>query len=129
MLNHVALQGRLVKDPEIRYTANQKAVAEMRLAVERDFRNENGERPADFFTVVCFGGTAEHIERYFKKGDPILVAGRLQQEQWQDKDGNKRESIKVYAGNVWFTQAKKGEDEPKKPVFTVIDTDDGDLPF
>lgn len=131
MLNHVALQGRLVKDPDIRSTAGQKTVADIRIAVDRDFKNADGIRGTDFFTVVAFGALAEHIGRYFKKGTPIIVSGRLQQENWQDRDGNKRESIKVFASNVWFGEAKKSSE----PVtggdtgFTPINDDDGDLPF
>ena len=136
MLNHVVLHGRLVKDPEIRYTQNRKAVADIRIAVERDIKNSNGGRDCDFFGVVAFGLLAEHIGKFYHKGDPILVAGRLQQEEWQDRDGNKRATVEVLANNVWFTQSKKDgakTESPapvKAPSFTPVDIgDDGDFPF
>ena len=134
MLNHVVLHGRLVKDPEIRYTKNKKAVADYRVAVERDFKTGDGVRECDYFGVGAFGLLAEHIGKYYHKGDPILVAGRLQQEEWKDRDGNNRSTVSVLATNVWFTQSKKdgAKTEPvKTPSFTPVDISDadGDFPF
>ena len=137
MLNHVILQGRLTKDPEVRYTPNKKAVADIRIAVERDFRNKEGERATDYFSVEAFALLAEHIAKFYKKGDPILVSGRLQHEQWTDKEGNKRETVQVVAANVWFTQAAKKDGEPqsspapvKTPSLAPVDIrEDDDFPF
>lgn len=134
MLNQVIVQGRLVKDPEIRYTNSKKAVADLRIAVDRDYKNADGERGCDFFGVVAFGGTAEHVVKFYKKGSPIIVRGRMQQEQWKAKDGTNRETVEILAENVYFCEGKKSETNSPLPnervTFTDIpEAESGDLPF
>ena len=79
MLNKIFLQGRLVADPEMRHTPSGVAVASLRLAVDRDFKDkETGEKKADFINVVAWRSTAEFVSRYFTKGRMAVVEGRLQ---------------------------------------------------
>lgn len=104
MLNRVFVMGRLVRDPELRRTANNKPVTNFTLAVDRDRQEET-----DFIDVVAWNATAEFIERFFKKGSMMIASGRLQQRKWEDKDGNSRTSYEVLADQVYFGEPKKGE--------------------
>lgn len=88
MLNNVSLVGRLTKDPELRYTENNKANVLVSLAVERDFKSQNGEREADFISLVFWGKAAELLAQYTSKGRLIAVNGRLQSRSY-DKDGQR----------------------------------------
>nr|DAG18149.1 MAG TPA: Single strand binding protein [Caudoviricetes sp.] len=108
MLNHIAIMGRLVKDPELRRTASGKAVASFTLAVDRDFANKDtGERETDFIGCVAWRSTGEFVSKYFKKGSLTVVSGRLQIRNWVDRDGNKRSTAEILADNVYFGAAKK----------------------
>lgn len=104
MLNRVDVMGRLVRDPEARRTANGKPVVNFTLAVDRDRQDET-----DFIDCVAWNGTAEFIEKYFRKGSMLIASGRLQMRKWEDKDGNKRTSYEVLADSVYFGEPKKGE--------------------
>lgn len=126
MLNKVLLQGRLVADPETRHTQNGTAVSSFRLAVDRDFKNQNGEKEADFINIVAWRSTAEFVGKYFEKGQMAIVDGRLQVRDYTDRDGNKRYVTEVVANSVYFAgnkpeQSNHGGLEP-------LD-DDGELPF
>jgi len=106
MLNQVNIMGRLVRDPEVRYTNSQIAVASFTLAVERDYTTKDGERPVDFIDCMAWRGTAEFLERYFSKGRMAVVSGQLQMRTWEDKDGNNRKSYEVVAQSVYFGDSK-----------------------
>lgn len=106
MLNHIIVMGRLTRDPELRYTQNNKAVANFTVAVDRD-KETNGERPTDFIDCVVWGATADFVSKYFFKGSMAVVSGRLQIRDWQDKDGNKRRSAEVAADSVYFGEPKR----------------------
>lgn len=110
MLNRVVLQGRFAGDPELRHTQNGVAVATFRLAVTRDFKEKDGERKADFISVVCWRGTAEFVSRFFQKGSLAVVEGRLQVRDYTDRDGNKRFATEVIADNVYFSESRKRDD-------------------
>lgn len=110
MLNKVVLQGRFAGDPELRHTQNGVAVATFRLAVTRDFKEKDGERKADFISVVCWRGTAEFVSRFFQKGSLAVVEGRLQVRDYTDRDGNKRFITEVIADNVYFSESRKRDD-------------------
>ena len=102
-LNHIDLMGRLVADPELRTIGEDVHVASLRMAVDRDRKNkETGERESDFFNVSAWRGTADFAAQFFKKGDPIVVAGRLQSRTYEDKDGNKRTAYDIIAENIYF---------------------------
>lgn len=110
MLNKCFLQGRMTADPELRHTQNGVAVATFRLAVTRDFKEKDGERKADFVSVVCWRGTAEFVSRFFQKGSLAVVEGRLQVRDYTDRDGNKRFVTEVIADNVYFSESRKRDD-------------------
>lgn len=109
MLNHIVIMGRLTKDPELRRTQSGVAVASFSLAVDRDYKPENGERETDFIDVVVWRSSAEFVSKYFSKGRMAVVSGRLQIRPWTDKDGNKRRSAEVVADNVYFGDSKRDD--------------------
>lgn len=107
MLNKIFLQGRLVADPELRHTQSGIPVASFRIAVDRDFKNQNGEKEADFINIVAWRGTAEFVSRFFTKGRMIIVAGRLQIRDYTDRDGNRRYATEVVADNLYFGDSRR----------------------
>lgn len=119
-MNKVILSGRLVNDPEVRYTqTNNTLVATFRLAVNRKMEKDK----ADFFNIVAYGKTGEFISKYIKKGSLIIAIGRVQTRTYEDKDGKTVYVTEVIAEEVEFGESKKEQ----KDDFTPI-TDD-DLPF
>ena len=136
MLNRIDIQGRLVRDPELRRTQNGVAVTSFTLAVERDYCEAGKDREADFIDCVAWRGTAEFIDKYFTKGRMMIVTGRLQIRNWQDKEGNKRRSAEVMAESVFFADSRaagNGASAPSAaPGLSEIaeeDEPDEDLPF
>ena len=107
MLNQIVIMGRLTRDPELRRTGSGIAVAAFTLAVDLDYKPDDGERECDFIDCVAWRGTGEFVSRYFSKGRMAVVQGRLQIRAWTDKDGNKRRSAEVVADNVYFGDSKK----------------------
>ena len=111
MLNHITIMGRLTRDPELRRTGSGIAVASFTLAVDRDFSpRDGGERETDFIDCVAWRQTGEFVSKYFTKGSMIVVSGRLQIRNWNDKDGNKRRSAEVVADNCYFGDSKRDGD-------------------
>lgn len=103
--------GRLTRDPELRHTQSGTPVASFSLAVERDFKDkQTGEKVTDFFDVVAWRSSAEFVSRFFTKGRMAVVEGRLQNRDWQDREGNKRHSIEIVADNVYFGDSKRDGD-------------------
>ena len=90
MLNKVIIQGRLVAEPELRHTAQGTAVANVRMAVDRDFKRPGGSRETDFFQVIAWRGGAEFLAKYFHKGQLACVEGRLQARDYTDSTGVRR---------------------------------------
>ena len=111
MFNQVILIGRLVAEPELRYTpGNGVAVAEFTLAVDRPFASKDtGEREADFIKVITWRGQAEACSKHLQKGHMAAVVGRLQISSFDDKEGVRRKVAEVIANNVKFLQRPKGE--------------------
>ena len=101
--NKVILVGNLTADPELRYTPQGTAVCDLRLAINRIY-TVNGERREDtvFVDVVVWDKTAENCEQFLHKGSPILVEGRLQMDEWQGKDGQKRSKLRIRADRLQF---------------------------
>lgn len=130
MLNRIILAGRLTKDPELRHTETGTSVASFTLAVDRDFKNKNGNKETDFVDVVAWRGTGEFVSKYFTKGRMAIVDGRLQMRDWMDKDGNKRRVAEVVADNVYFGDSKKESafDELANSPFVEL-KDESALPF
>ena len=115
-LNKVILMGNLTRDVEIKAYANT-TVARTGIAVPRAFKK--GE--VDFFNLVAFNKTAEFLSKYFSKGSKLLVEGRLQQSNYEDKDGNKKSSTEIVVEQIEFASAKKDsgnrEFDPDEPAF------------
>lgn len=102
MLNTIVLIGRLTKDPELRYTQSGKAVATLRLAVDRGTSNPQGERETDFIDVVVWERQAETVANYLQKGRLVAVQGRLQIRHYETQEGQRREKAEVVASTVRF---------------------------
>lgn len=105
-MNRIVLLGRLTKEAEVRYTQNQKVVATFTLAVDRDFKNEKGEREADFISCVAWGKAAELIGNSCAKGHKLCVEGRLQIRQYDDKNGQRRWMTEVIVSGFDFVERK-----------------------
>lgn len=147
MLNQIAIQGRLVRDPDLRRTNSGKAVTSFTLACDRDFKNQQtGEKEVDFIECVAWGGTAEMVEKYFHKGQMAVATGRLQLRDWTDKNGQKRRTAEILVNSVYFcgskengSQANSGADngystpayQSPAPAanFVELGDDDAQLPF
>ena len=111
MLNHITIMGRLTRDPEMRRTASGLAVTSFTVAVDRDFgKGDNGEKKADFFDCVAWRNTAEFASKYLTKGRMVVVSGRLEFRDWNDKEGNKRRSAEVVVDNIYFAESKRDGD-------------------
>lgn len=104
-LNKGILLGRLTADPEMRQAGNSNACT-FCVAVDRDFKNKDGERETDFIDCTAWGKTGEFIGKWFKKGSMISVAGRIQSRMWEDKQGNKRKSTELVVEEAHFTGSK-----------------------
>lgn len=139
-LNKVFLAGNLTRDPQLRFLANEKAVANFGLACNRQFRTANGETKEEVLFVDCeaWGRTAELVGQYLTKGRPCMVEGRLKYDSWEDNEGNRRSKILIAADNVQFlggrddSQAGSGESDYSKPAPSVPPVSDGlddDPPF
>lgn len=147
-MNKAILMGRLTKDPELRSTANNVSVCNFTIAVDRRFKNAQGERETDFIPVVCWRSTAEFVARYFSKGKPIAVVGSIQVRHWDDDKGERRYMTEVLADEVYFTESKNASDSYSRPQkedtfssqaaapeipegdgFLPVEDDDSYLPF
>ena len=106
-MNKVILMGRLVADPECKYTQNGKCVASFTLAVNRNFKGPDGKVEADFVPVILWGKTAEVASNYVHKGQRLLVDGRLQIRSYEAKDGGKRYATEVIGENIEFIEKKE----------------------
>lgn len=102
-LNRICIQGRMTKDPELRYTNSGKAVTSFTLAVDRD-RKDGG---VDYVDCTAWDKTAEFAVQYFGKGSQAVVDGRLQFRDWKDKNGNNRRNAEVQVEHIYFCGSKK----------------------
>jgi len=111
-LNRVFLMGNLTRDPELRYLPSNTPVVKIGVAVNRRWRNQQGEQQEETTFVDCesFGRQAEVINQYLRKGRPIFVEGRLRLDQWQDKEGNNRSKMKVVIENFQFVDSRADGD-------------------
>ncbi len=116
-LNKVLLIGNLTKDPELRYTPNGTAVTNLRIAVNRKFKDRSGELKEDtcFITVTAWDKQAEICNQYLQKGRAVFVEGILQSRSWETGDGQKRSTIDVRAERIQFLGGPRGEGQPAAP--------------
>lgn len=110
MLNQIQIQGRLVFDPELKSTPNGVAMLSNKIAVQRSFKNPNGEKETDFFHFTAWRSTAETIAKYVKKGEMMILIGSLQTEQWTDKNGVPKENARIVVSGFAFDEYGKKED-------------------
>lgn len=139
MINNVVLVGRLTKAPELRYTPNGVAVTGFTLAVNRRFTNQQGERDADFVSVVVWRKAAESSAKYLKKGSLAGVEGRLQTRNYENSEGIRIYITEVVAEHVQFLEPKgtrggsqeapQNADDPFANDGKPINISDDDMPF
>lgn len=127
-MNNVILIGRLTKDSELRYSTSGVAVCNFTLAVDRDYKNKNGEREADFIPVVVYRQLAELCANYLSKGKQCAVNGRMQTRSYDAKDGSKRYVTEVIADSVKFLSPKSNSSETPDSYGTEVN-DQSDIPF
>ena len=138
-MNKVVLVGRLTKDVELRTTPQGVSVCSFTVAVNRRFKNANGEYEADFINCVAWRQTAEFLSKYFSKGRMVGISGSIQTRSWE-KDGERRYATEVLAEEAYFVDSKSGDSTPSRQSddtdagfsvdsgFMPIPADD-DLPF
>ena len=143
MINSVTLVGRMAGDAELRYTPNNQAVATFRLAVNRNFKSQNGEREADFINCVIWRQQAENLANWAKKGALIGITGRIQTRNYENQQGQRVYVTEVVADNFQLLEFNKQNDQSQtqnhnqQPNFgrnepiqsNPIDISDDDLPF
>ena len=144
-MNKVVLIGRLTKDPELRYTGQGTPVARFTLAVNRRFKNKNGENEADFINCIAWRHFAENISKYFNKGSQIAISGSIQTGSYDNKDGNRVYTTEVVVEEFDFLEPKKQNTQNRNqgyqdnrdnqdfgvPLddFHPMEEEDDDLPF
>ena len=139
MLNVIAIMGRLSRNPELRQTTTGKNVASFTIACSRGRKDANGKDLVDWIPVVAWEHTAEFVCKYFEKGSPIAIDGRLQARTYKDRDGNNRTAIEIVANNANFAGSKStgggsnsvpaGNSYNEPTVQYDEIEDEGDLPF
>ena len=146
-LNKVMLMGNLTRDPELRYTPKGTAVADIGMAINRVWTNDQGERQEEttFVDVTLWGRQAELAQQYLSKGRPVYIEGRLQMDTWEDKNsGQKRSKLKVVGENMQFIgsgggggRPSGGEEQPaasqaqggSPAAEEISDDEEKDIPF
>lgn len=131
--------GNLVREPEFQTTTSGLSVCRFTVAVQRRFKNENGESEADFINIVTWRNLAENCNKYLRKGNKVCVTGVIQTRTYDTQDGTKRYITEIIADDIEFlTASKENENKPKTESqnrqevmqhFEPIDDDDSKLPF
>lgn len=116
MYNRIILIGRLTRDPELRYVPSGAPVASFTLAVDRSFRDQQGNRETDFIDVVAWRKLAEQVSQYMSKGRMVAVEGRLQIRSYETQDGQKRKVAEVVADGVRFLDRARPGGGPAEPA-------------
>ena len=136
-LNKVQIIGNLGADPEMRFTANGRAVATMRVACSRSYTTQDGEKreETEWVRVVAWARLAEQASQYLAKGRSVYVEGRLQTREWEDKEGQRRFTTEVVAQDIQFLDRRGGGDydnasgAPAGAAAPAGSVDPDDLPF
>ncbi|CAO77385.1 single strand DNA binding protein [Streptococcus phage M102] len=131
MINNVVLVGRTTKEIELKYTSNNLAYATFTLAVNRNFKNQNGEREADFINIVIWRQQAENLANWAKKGTLLGITGRIQTRNYENQQGQRVYVTEVVADNFQTLERREVQEDTQKPTqqeeFSSVD--DIDLPF
>ena len=130
-MNRVFLIGNLCADPSANTTNGGKAVSNFRIAVQREFSNAQGNRDADFFTVVAYGKTAEFVNSYLVKGRKVAIEGRVQNRSYDAQDGSKRHVTEIVATNVEALSSRQEASQTGADATAdqFMEVDDPALPF
>lgn len=140
MLNKWVGMGRICNDLDLRKTQSGVSVCTFKIAVDRDFKTANGEKEADFISVVTWRNTADFVSKFMGKGRMVVVEGKLQSRKWIDKAGNNRVEWEIQADNVYFADSKQSnggnnsnavaaQETDNTGDFAEIEDDGGFLPF
>lgn len=138
MLNSTCLVGRLTKNVELKYTPSNQAVATFTLAVNRNFKSQNGEREADFINCVIWRQQAENLANWAKKGDLIGITGRIQTRNYENQQGQRVYVTEVVADNFQLLESRKDRNDGQSQGYSQQDfsrqaepfsIDESDLPF
>ncbi len=135
--NQVTVVGNLTRDPELRYTPQGTAVADVSIAINRSYTNkQTGQKveEVDFFDCVLWGRTGELAAEYLKKGRPVLFSGHLKQDRWESPEGKKMSKVKIIVETMQFLGSKEGggaapSQEAGAPASGGAVEDDGNVPF
>jgi len=132
--NKVILIGNLTREPQLSYLPSQTPVVEFGMAINRVFKKQDGSEGKETCYVDCqmFGKRAEVVNKYFKKGDPIFVEGRLKFDQWNAQDGSKKSKLRVFVENFEFVGGERKQREPEQPDEpepSAPPMDDTQIPF
>lgn len=135
-MNKVILMGRLTRDPDMRISQgdNTLTIAKFSIAVDRRFQ-KNGEKETDFFNCVAFGKLADFVDRYLKQGTKILLTGRVENNNYTNKEGQKVYSVNIMADEIEFAESKNNQDRPTPKAadadgfMNIPDAIDEELPF
>lgn len=128
-MNKVILVGRITKDPEAKLTTNQTQFCNFTIAVDRRFKDENGNRPADFISCVAWQKTAAFIQKYFRKGNKIGIVGSIQTRSYEDKNGQKRFITEVVVDEAEFVENNNKEEAQEEAQGGKPAADGDFLPF
>lgn len=136
-MNKAIIMGNLVRDPEMRTTQSQVPVCTFTVAVERRFKDQAGNRAADFINCVAWRLQAEFVTKYFHKGSRIVVVGSIQTRAYDDRDGNRRTATEIVVDEIYFGEKKAssgGHEQAPQPTdsdagFFQAPDEDTSLPF
>lgn len=127
-MNLVVLKGRIAKI-ESKSTQNGTALTQLTMAVDRDYKNANGEKETDFINCVAWNKTSEFLSKYFDKGDMLLITGEIRVRNYEGTDGKRKYVTEVFVNKVEFCGSKKDKQEESQDGFTILADDPDDLPF
>ena len=118
MINLITFAGNLTRDPESRVISEKNTVCNVTLANNRRYKGTDGDTKEEVTFMDCegWGKTAELMQQYLTKGAPLMVTGRLKQEQWQDKDGNRRTRVKIVIDQLFFQGSRPTERQEETPA-------------
>ena len=137
-MNKVILMGRLTRDPDVRYshTDSNMAIARFSLAVDRRFKKQGDTVTADFFNCTAFGKQGEFVEKYLKQGTKIVVTGRIQNDNYTNKEGQKVYSVQIMVEEIEFAESKaagqgaqNNDSMPSDGFMNIPDGIENELPF
>ena len=128
-INKVLLLGNLGKDPEVRFSNDQKPIATLSIATGEKRKNASGEwvEHTEWHKVVCFGKTAELCQKYLKKGRQVFIEGTIRTRKWQDKEGKDRYTTEILCNSLQFV-GSKGDNDSSSPYGNTAPMDIPDLP-